>query len=371
MYVVKGRDNEGIWEAKRRFNEFYILYETLRKRWPGIILPLCPPKKAVGNKDIIFLQERRFYLERFMRKICVYDFIINSEEFLLFSRPQGLDVEKSMSKMAKLSSNQLFERLRDATETDPEGITDQDRDQLDTQLAEFNVYIKKAAPFLKKMQADIAQYLTKKQMLIGAYNGAATVLTQYEETNLTYYVDQQPEKLVVNNLEGGHNLIESLKHTVENLRNPFTDLYHWLKGEIYDLNAMTVALAECKSVQTAVETMVKKIAGTKADIENIQAGKKTMGTLFKNSGDVHKIQNDLERYERDLEAQRKLYDVMRIYLGRKMLPVFKAEKLALYSRILQQFHVVEINNSHQLASFWAQVLKTENVANANILQQAQ
>ena len=218
------------------------------------------------------------------------------------------------------------------------------------------------------MQADIAQYLTKKQMLINAYNGAATVLTQYEETNLTYYVDQQAEKLVVNNLDQGHNLIESLKHTVENLRNPFTDLYHWLKGEIYDLNAMTVALGECKAVQTAVETMVKKIASAKADIENIQAGKKTMGTLFKNSGDVHKIQNDLERYERDLEAQRKLYDVMRIYLGRRMLPIFKAEKLALYSRILQQFHVVEINNSHQLASFWAQVLKTENVANANVQQ---
>ena len=139
------------------------------------------------------------------------------------------------------------------------------------------------------MQADIAQYLTKKQMLINAYNGAATVLTQYEETNLTYYVDQQAEKLVVNNLDQGHNLIESLKHTVENLRNPFTDLYHWLKGEIYDLNAMTVALGECKAVQTAVETMVKKIASAKADIENIQAGKKTMGTLFKNSGDVHKI----------------------------------------------------------------------------------
>ena len=218
------------------------------------------------------------------------------------------------------------------------------------------------------MQADIAQYLTKKQMLISAYNGAATVLTQYEETNLTYYVDQQSEKLVVNNHEGGHNLIESLKHTVENLRNPFTDLYHWLKGEIYDLNAVQVALSECKAVQAHVESLVKKIAGAKSDIENIQAGKKTMGTLFKNSGDVHKIQNDLERYERDLDAQRKLYDVMRIYIGRKMLPIFKNEKLALYSRILQQFHVVEINNSHQLASFWAQVLKTENVANANITQ---
>jgi len=81
------------------------LYDTLHKRWPGIVLPQCPPKKAMGNKDIIFLQERRFYLERFMRKLSAYDFIVNSEEFLLFSRPQGLDVEKSMGKMVKMSSN--------------------------------------------------------------------------------------------------------------------------------------------------------------------------------------------------------------------------------------------------------------------------
>jgi len=152
--------------------------------------------------------------------------------------------------------------------------------------------------------------------------------------------------LVLNNHEGGNNLVESLKHTTENLRNPFTDLYHWLKGEIYDLNAFTVALSELKNVQASNEAVVKKIAGAKGDIENIQAGKKTMGTLFKNSGDVHKTQNDLERYERDLVAQKQLYDVMRIYLGRKVLPSFKNDKLKLYSRILQQFHVVEINNSH-------------------------
>ena len=173
----------------------------------------------------------------------------------------------------------------------------------------------------------------------------------------------------MNNTEN-NNYAESLKHTVENLRNPFTDLYHWLKGEIYDLAAFTTSLAEVKTIAANVLSLEKKIEQSKAAIENIQAGKKTMNTLFKGAGDVHKIQNDLERYERDLEAQRKLYDIMRLYLGRKVLPSFKADKMRLYSRILQQFHVVEINNSHQLASFWAQVLKTENVANANI-QQAQ
>ena len=58
----------------------------------------------MGNKDIIFLQERRFYLERFIRKLAQYDFIINSEEFQLFCRPQGLDVEKSLTRLIKMSS---------------------------------------------------------------------------------------------------------------------------------------------------------------------------------------------------------------------------------------------------------------------------
>ena len=91
-----------------------------------------------------------------------------------------------------------------------------------------------------------------------------------------------------------------------------------------------------------------------------------MNTLFKGSGDLHKIEADVERYEHELDAQEKLHAVVLMYLGKTVLPKFKNEKLQLYSRIVQQFHVVEIINSHQLASFWSTVLKTPNVANANL-----
>lgn len=77
VYNVKGVDLQGEFEGQRRYNEFYVLQEALSKRWPGIAIPLTPPKKAVGNKDTVFLQERRFYLERFIRKLARYDFIIN------------------------------------------------------------------------------------------------------------------------------------------------------------------------------------------------------------------------------------------------------------------------------------------------------
>ena len=78
VYVCKGIDLQGPWECMRRYNEFFTLHDALTKRWPGIVLPCVPPKKTMGNKDLVFLQERRFYLERFLRKLSRYDFIINS-----------------------------------------------------------------------------------------------------------------------------------------------------------------------------------------------------------------------------------------------------------------------------------------------------
>lgn len=182
--------------------------------------------------------------------------------------------------------------------------------------------MKKAAPFLKKMKDEMAQYLTSKQHLIKSYGGMASGLTSYEDENLMFFVDRDGSKTVVNNADHG-NMIESLKHTTDNLRNPFTDLYHWVKGEIYDLSAFQATLIELKTVGDGVEAMKNKIKQAKSDVENIQSGKKTMRTLTKNSGDVHTMQSKLEQYERDLDQQINLYDCLRVYIGQTVLPRFK------------------------------------------------
>jgi len=135
-------------------------------------------------------------------------------------------------------------------------------------------------------------------------------------------------------------------HTLENLRNPFTDLYHWVKGELYDLAAMKNVLDERKRVQERCKELDKKKKSTQKDIESINMGKKTVTTLFKNSDDVGSMTSKVEGAERDLETTTSLYDVMTIYLATKVVPEFKSEKQKLYHRILQQFHVVEISNSH-------------------------
>jgi hypothetical protein len=68
-YQVRGEDSLGSFESMRRYNEFFMLKNTISARWPGIYVPCIPPKKAVGNKDVLFIVERRYFLERFLKQI--------------------------------------------------------------------------------------------------------------------------------------------------------------------------------------------------------------------------------------------------------------------------------------------------------------
>ena len=86
-YTCKGTDSQGNWEGERRYSEFHKMHEKLEQRWPGIPIPQLPPKKAIGNKEVKFINERRFYLERWPKKLAAFPFILNSKEFQCFSRP--------------------------------------------------------------------------------------------------------------------------------------------------------------------------------------------------------------------------------------------------------------------------------------------
>ena len=49
--------------------------------WPGIYIPSVPSKKLVGNKDVNFIIERRYFLERFILQISQIEYLVDSNEF--------------------------------------------------------------------------------------------------------------------------------------------------------------------------------------------------------------------------------------------------------------------------------------------------
>lgn len=78
--------------------------------------------------------------------------------------------------------------------------------------------------------------------------------------------------------------------------------------------------------------MSKKVSAQK-DLDALNAGKKTMGTLFKSQSDAGGLANTIETTERDIVTTCNLKDLLTIYLGDKVIPQFKQEKLDLYGQI--------------------------------------
>ena len=104
-------------------------------------------------------------------------------------------------------------------------------------------------------------------------------------------------------------------HTIDNLRNPFTDLYHWVKGELYDLAALECAVEARISVDKNLRSLHKKKVSTQKDIESVTSGKTTVTTLFKNTSDVGNMSNKVENADREIESNTQLLELMTIYLG--------------------------------------------------------
>ena len=87
VYKVMGEDKKGTFEGNRRYNEFHLLRQVIRANWPGVYIPSLPAKKVLGNKDVRFIIERRYFIEKFYLQLSKIEPIVNGNEFQCFIRP--------------------------------------------------------------------------------------------------------------------------------------------------------------------------------------------------------------------------------------------------------------------------------------------
>ncbi len=63
------------------------------------------------------------------------------------------------------------------------------------------------------------------------------MLDKYEELNLTTYVDSNPDQLVLADIRN-NEIKQRSDAMVDSMKNPFEELYHWCKWEIYELQSL-------------------------------------------------------------------------------------------------------------------------------------
>nr|KAF6442372.1 sorting nexin 29 [Rousettus aegyptiacus] len=69
VYQVYIRIKDDEWNIYRRYTEFRSLHHKLQSKYPQVRAYSFPPKKAIGNKDAKFVEERRKQLQDYLRSV--------------------------------------------------------------------------------------------------------------------------------------------------------------------------------------------------------------------------------------------------------------------------------------------------------------
>lgn len=142
-YKVVGKDASGDIEAWRRYKEFLKLRQALTERWPGFYCPPLPPKKAIGNLDQDFVEERRYFLDKFLKSLMQIPHLKESEEFQAFIRPKAADVERSLALLPKMTPETILERLKQTTGLTEDSKNDSEIKKCQDALKDFAIQSKK------------------------------------------------------------------------------------------------------------------------------------------------------------------------------------------------------------------------------------
>lgn len=120
-YTVTGCDATGEFSVQRRFNEFEALYKSFADRWPGCYIPSIPEKvaysvdvgnmKVQDNNDPEFIEGRRILLEKFVRDVSHFDYLLESKEFQLFARGDG-EVTSQLDAIEVQRPVEILEKFR-------------------------------------------------------------------------------------------------------------------------------------------------------------------------------------------------------------------------------------------------------------------
>nr|XP_046232148.1 sorting nexin-29 isoform X2 [Scatophagus argus] len=118
VYQVYIRILDNEWNVYRRYTEFRELHNHLRTQFPQVDTFNFPPKKAIGNKDAKFVEERRKQLQTYLRMVMnkliqtLPEFTARpTKETLLSLLPFCLDTPQTNDGGAKTPRSRTSSRL--------------------------------------------------------------------------------------------------------------------------------------------------------------------------------------------------------------------------------------------------------------------
>ena len=151
-------------------------------------------------------------------------------------------------------------------------------------------------------------------------------------------------------------MIESTERTINSYKNPYMQIYFWIKSEMMDLNAIQNWLQERNRLLDAKQKLETKQRNNESRLNVLETGKKSIRNLFKsksskeNEADTLRHLIDIESTE--IISYMKIINIITQYIAEKAIPFFKKDKMNNYYNMLDIMWSQEQTNVNISTTYW-------------------
>ena len=134
-----------------------------------------------------------------------------------------------------------------------------------------------------------------------SYNSVINMLSLYEKESLNNMVNNEENKLIFFNMKN-QEIIDNVSSVQKDIINPYDRLFTAVTEDYLNSEAMIEALESLKTLNENYNKLNRNLSGINIELSELQAGKSTMKSMFKNKEkEISRLNNEKENIEKNID----------------------------------------------------------------------
>eukprot|EP00940_MAST-03C_sp_MAST-3C-sp2_P002215 g2215.t1 len=330
-------------QVVRRYSDFVWLHEQLSKEFVGYLIPPLPEKRQMGRFEPSFIEVRRRYLQKFLRRIAAHPALHKSQDFRDFIAASERELAAIKSSKATSRAKGLLSWFSESVSavTQSLGSVDLPKTAADAVFDDHCNYVNALLPQLERVHKHLRGLLKHQKEYADSlfqFGLAFTLLGQSETDKL-----------------GGS--LSQLGHTADRLSQISQD--HVISEANVFADPLKDYIALTKAVQAMLDKRREKYAAYQASVAEHRRAESTLGDL-KNQGRInmsriHAAENAVAQSDVKMKKEKEILDAVDERVNAEM-EQFKSQKLVDFRKIVLAYVQQQVEYQRRAEDVWKKLI---------------
>jgi len=330
-------------QVVRRYSDFVWLHGQLSSEYPGYLIPPLPEKRQMGRFDPSFIEVRRRYLQKFLRRIARHPALKKSQDFRDFISASEHELAAVKSSKAKSVTSSLLSWFSAPVKVVSQtlGSVSLPKTAADTVFDDHCNYVESLLRQLERVHKHL-------RGLLKYQNDYAESMFQFGLA-FTLLGQSEADKL------GGS--LSQLGHTADRLSQVHKT--HVFAETSVFADPLKDYIGMTRAAQAMLETRREKYAAYQSCVaehrraESSLADLKTQGRV--NMSKIHAAENAVAQSKAKMETSKDTLKAIDERIGAEM-EHFKSQKLVDFRKIVLGYVQQQVDYQRQAEEIWGKLI---------------